>query len=575
MIIDKKLTVDLNRIQPHKVIKIHEGDVNSVFLMLTVTQDGASVSLSGLTIKYDATIAGYLAEQDASGSVSNGMIRIPITKNMTALPGTLKIDVKMKSGTEVLYTQTITMIVEKSVIDGSTMIDFDGSSIGGRLHALEDRFPVQTVDIADNAVTAAKILNGSITRSKMDLNSVGVNELISGNVTDDKLAKNAVTTVKIQNGAVTSPKLADEAVNMDKIASGAVTADKIAQNAVTANKLAAGAVTTGKVADGAITADKLADNAVIKVQPISSDEAVVNAAVENNIAYRVSLDGRSNLMFCVNSGTSLRTQYRFDTLGYIKFRTQQKVNDEWQEWSEWMPFASSRNIGDGAVTGSKIADNAVSSAKISNNSVTAAKLSNSAVSTGKIDDEAVTTPKIADSAVTVQKLAPDVSGTFMQLADSIGSMYLAEGLNNGQIFTYYTGRTDAYLKLGSNDYLRFLRDIDLNGKAGIESGTIPSNHAWYTDESQGYTMTGDYTIIGDMCFLRATAYLIQGWERVYYSLPVACAASSTAVGLHENDTFTIATGTQNNISVLEIKQIGSQYMSTGGVVNFTLAYKRR
>ena len=331
MTIDKALTVDLNRVQPHKVIKIHEGDVNSVFLMLTVTKDGEAVSLSGLTIKYDATIAGFLAEQDATGSVSSGKIRIPITSNMTALPGTLKIDIKMKSGTEVLYTQTVTMIVEKSVIDGSTMIDFDGTTIVGRLNELESGF----LDVK----TLVLMLNGKFP----------------------------------------------------------------------------------------IEADDIADNQVIKVKSISNDDATVNSAVENHIAYRVTLDGRSNLMFCVNSGTNLRSQYRFDTLGYIKYRTQTKDSStgEWNAWSDWTPFASSQNIPNGAVSTSRISDGAVSTAKIADgavttdkltsNAVTAAKiatgaihsqhLSAGAVDTDAIDTGAVTSNELANGAVTTDKLA--------------------------------------------------------------------------------------------------------------------------------------------------------------------------
>ena len=140
MTIDKNITVDLARIQPHKVIKLHEGDVNSVFVVLTVTNNGESVSLSGLSIKYDAVINNYLAEQDANGSIdsTNNTIRIPVTSNMVAMSGTLKVDVRMVENTEVVYTQTITMQVEKSIVEGSTIIDFSGITIVQRMNALEN-----------------------------------------------------------------------------------------------------------------------------------------------------------------------------------------------------------------------------------------------------------------------------------------------------------------------------------------------------------------------------------------------------------------------------------------------------
>ena len=798
MTIDKALTVDLNRVQPHKVIKIHEGDVNSVYLMLTVTKDGEAVSLSGLTIKYDATIAGFLAEQDASGSVSGGKIRIPITRNMTALPGTLKIDVKMKSGTEVLYTQTVTMIVDKSVIDDSTIIDFDGTTIGGRLNALESGFQdVKQVVIA---------LNGKFP----------------------------------------------------------------------------------------LDADDIKDNEVMKVESISA--SAVDSAVKNYVAYNVLLEGRSNLMFCINSGTNLRAQVRFDTLGYMKYRSQTKHDDVWDDWTAWSPIASTMNIADGAVTAAKIAngavtnaklangavarvniqtsavgtneiaagavttteldDGAVTSAKLASNAVTSSKIANGAissmhisdgavdtnaiengavttneiadgavttaklasdavtgvkiadgavgiahlasgavteakihagaVSTLKLADGAVTTDKIADGAVTTEKLSSDVLSPYMRLAPIVNSEAAIKNYSPGQLLRYHSnipliktgavgseghirlvnaefipdevmalapeaassaeivslpqgqlfttlgdvalkgnntviilakmsdiagkadaattlagyGITNAYTKSETDDYFMELapdtlpgsiavlqdgqlfrcqgsvalktgngsdyielakksivptavsqltndsgyltahQDIsdlmkyapsvntgsevsalttgqlflyqgevcvktdvgyihlaklshiptrtsqltndsgfltahqDISGKADIETGTIASNHAWYTDESQGYTLTGNYTIIGDTCFVHGTANCISGWERVYYSLPVACRASAATIALAGNNNYSIATGSISNISVLEIKQMGSQYMA-GDTIQFTLIYKCR
>lgn len=150
MTIDKNISIDLARVQPHRIIKIHEGDVNSVFVVLSVTNGGASVALKDKTIKYDATIAGYLAEQDADGSVDNdNTIRIPVTSNMTAMSGTLKIDVKIKEDDEVLFIQTITLIVEKAVINDSTIIDFSGITIAQRFNELDE-----SVDSLNNAINA-------------------------------------------------------------------------------------------------------------------------------------------------------------------------------------------------------------------------------------------------------------------------------------------------------------------------------------------------------------------------------------------------------------------------------------
>ena len=85
MIIDKSITLDLNRVQPLKAIRIHQGDVNSVNIVINVTNENKSVDLTGKAVMYDATISNILAEQDAHGSISGSKITIPITKNMSNL----------------------------------------------------------------------------------------------------------------------------------------------------------------------------------------------------------------------------------------------------------------------------------------------------------------------------------------------------------------------------------------------------------------------------------------------------------------------------------------------------------
>ena len=137
MKINKSLDIDLNIISHQKYIRIHEGDVDSVDILIGVTVDDDSVDLDGVTIKYDATINNYLAEQDADGSVVDGKISIPVTRNMTAMSGLLLIDVRMIQSDQILFTQTICATVEKAVVNGSTYIDFDKITINQRMNALE------------------------------------------------------------------------------------------------------------------------------------------------------------------------------------------------------------------------------------------------------------------------------------------------------------------------------------------------------------------------------------------------------------------------------------------------------
>ena len=769
MTTDKKITVDLNRVQPHKVMKIHEGDVDSVFLVLTVTEDGSAVSLSGVTIKYDATIAGYLAEQDKSGSVSNNTIRIPITKNMTALPGTLKIDIRMISGTQVLYTQTVTMIVEKSVIDGSTKIDFDGTTIVGRLKALEDgfddveasvqtvldKFPIMKEDIAANqvikvkaisnddatvnaavdnytaygvslegrtnlmfcvnsgsnlraqvrfdtlgymkyrsqskdsttgewnawtdwspiasgmnmangAVSTAKIADGAVTTVKMadkavtheklatgavaainiQAGSITADELAAGAVTSTELADGAVTEDKLTNFAVTASKLASGSVTTTKIAGGAVTTLKLSDSTVTANKLSTGAVITEKLADGAVTSDKIANGAVtlnkIPDEEITADKLAPGAVTTAKIADGAVTAAKIASGVIPTKTSDLRNDSGFvsDLSDYMKLAHSTTVDDPGQfylervglsfddvnlylnlysgagakrvAWYEDLPDISGKADSATTLSGYGITD-AYTRSEIDEyfmelapntipsslpniedgqlfrmNGILALKVGDASdyIEIAKMSDIPTKTSDLTNDSgyITAHQ---DISN-LMKYAPFVNTGGEVSALHTGQLFSYQgelgLKTEDDYILIAkksnlptrtsqlNNDSGFLTAHQDISGKADIEKGTIPSNHAWYTDESDGYIMTGNYTIIGDMCFMRATAFLIDGWERVYYSLPVAALASGSAIAVHNNDTFSIATGTQSNISVLEIKQIGSQYMGSG-TISFTLIYK--
>ena len=154
------------------------------------------------------------------------------------------------------------------------------------------RFPIQTDDIADRAVTSSKLNNGSVTTDKIvdanvtnsklaskaitidkisdealkDISDNVITSLDNGNITNSMLADDSVTSDKLATNSVTSDKLAINSVTSDKLATNSVTSDKLAINSVTSDKLAINSVTTSSIANGSITSDKLADN--ITFQPM-------------------------------------------------------------------------------------------------------------------------------------------------------------------------------------------------------------------------------------------------------------------------------------------------------------------
>ena len=108
-------------------------------------------------------------------------------------------------------------------------------------------------DLADSAVTTAKLASDAVTSTK----------ILSAAVTTPKLATDAVLTANLITGSVTTPKLATDAATTEKLATDSVSAPKILSASVTTSKLASDAVTAAKILSGAITTAKLATDSVI------------------------------------------------------------------------------------------------------------------------------------------------------------------------------------------------------------------------------------------------------------------------------------------------------------------------
>ena len=123
MIHTKKITIDLARPFVNDNILLHEGDVNGSALKIDVYNNGEAFDLTGFTVEYDATIAGYLAEMDAAASTSENTITVPVKETMTAYSGLLKIDVKICKNSEVLFFRTIEANVQSRIINNATPVD--------------------------------------------------------------------------------------------------------------------------------------------------------------------------------------------------------------------------------------------------------------------------------------------------------------------------------------------------------------------------------------------------------------------------------------------------------------------
>lgn len=142
---------------------------------------------------------------------------------------------------------------------------------------------VTTAKIGNSQVTNTQILNGTITTSELADASVSSAKIINSNVTEEKINTDAVTTTKIKNANVTADKIADGAVTVNKIGALAVTEAKIYTGAVTNAKLGASAVTEAKIADANVTTAKIKDGAITNAKVIAG-AGINQSKLENGLS---------------------------------------------------------------------------------------------------------------------------------------------------------------------------------------------------------------------------------------------------------------------------------------------------
>lgn len=191
MIYTKSIHVDMARQHLEDIIILHEGDANGAQLQISLFNNGAAFDLTNYTVKYDAVIAGYLAENDAAADSSSNMITVPITANMCAKSGTLEIDVKILEGSgdnaRVFFLQRFEARVQRRIINEDIVIDVSGTTIGEKIAALESKFPIESENVADGAIVSDKIADNTVTSEKIADGAVGTEKIARGAVTLDKL----------------------------------------------------------------------------------------------------------------------------------------------------------------------------------------------------------------------------------------------------------------------------------------------------------------------------------------------------------------------------------------------------
>jgi hypothetical protein len=143
------------------------------------------------------------------------------------------------------------------VIAGTGLTISDNTPTAGQITVGITNSGVGVTQIADGAVTSAKIADATIITGDLADGAVTSAKIADGTIVAGDLASDSVTTAKILNANVTTAKIADLNVTTAKIADLNVTTGKIADLGVATGKIADAAVTAAKIAGGSIDSTKL------------------------------------------------------------------------------------------------------------------------------------------------------------------------------------------------------------------------------------------------------------------------------------------------------------------------------
>jgi hypothetical protein len=138
---------------------------------------------------------------------------------------------------DVLGIDVLAGLITANLLDVAAINPIDGEINANK---------IGTLQLDDDAVTAAKVLDGELTAAKLNVAAI--------NPVTGYLNANTVGTAQIDIGAVTHALLANNAIEANNLATASVTGPAIQSSAITAAKIGAGEVTATHILTGALDA---------------------------------------------------------------------------------------------------------------------------------------------------------------------------------------------------------------------------------------------------------------------------------------------------------------------------------
>ena len=276
-------------------------------------------------------------------------------------------------------------------------------------------------------VSARQLASGSITGTKLALNSVGSGQLQSGSVGSLQVKMAAIQTAHIQDAAISKAKIGEAAIGTAQIENAAIVRAKIAQAAIGSAQIDDAAITRAKIGEAAIGAAQIADG-VITSAKIGTGE-IQEANIQDGAITRAKIvDGAIRNAHIENGA--------IDTAKIADVAiTNAKIDGA---------AIGTANIQDGAIVRAKILDGEIVTAKIADLAVSGAKIADLAVTTAKIAQAAITNAQIAHAAVGTAQIALGAITSALIAQGAIGTAQIEDGsITNAKIVDLTANKINA------------------------------------------------------------------------------------------------------------------------------------
>lgn len=252
----KEIFLDLNCVKNTPVVSVGQFDSGRK-LKIHILADGNEFDITGCTAVFKGQKPDYKHFAE-NCMISDNSVIVTLTDQMLSAKGWC-------------YAKIVLSDSQKTYSTNKLIIDVDGA-LEGNIESIETYAilnhllqNVQALNESGGVIVDDEISEASIHPVQNKAIAAALSSKLNnapGAVTTDNIADKAVSNAKLADGSVTRKKLGNMSVSTEQLSNKAVTEAKIADGAITKDKLADESVTTEKLAYQCVTHEELADGAV-------------------------------------------------------------------------------------------------------------------------------------------------------------------------------------------------------------------------------------------------------------------------------------------------------------------------